>query len=270
MRSCLTILLILGVCALPLAAKEHQPPPKDVIKELIRKSTVQLQAQVQENGDVLLRWHPANQAPSDGIKVVASPKSPQPMYPMDPYVAWLPGTGLSETVVPREKITKLGRGHPVNLRLVFVTKGAHGDLRAHQAISNVVRIEPSGDKALAKDKERDEWAKKDKRPEKWQGKGKDQGAWGGKAKDKEAWGEHAQGKDQQDKDHKEAWADGGDKDPWAGDGVDLVLPEAALVPEPKLDESMSPRERELTMRIHELEKRKRALELRIAQMEAAE
>lgn len=83
-----------------------------------------------------LTWTPANREPSGGIKVTASVDNPQPLYPRDGYVAWLPGAGHSECLIPRHKAVS---AKPRHYRVCSVARNDHGHLLA---ISNVVTVPP--------------------------------------------------------------------------------------------------------------------------------
>jgi hypothetical protein len=112
--------------------------------EIQQRMTVQVQAVPTPQG-LLLRWTPANQAPSDGIKIVASTEHHQPVHGhgLDPVLAWIGGTGHQETLISGADLMRLAQGKDLALRLCFVRVGAHEDPQAHLAYSNVIVVRPS-------------------------------------------------------------------------------------------------------------------------------
>lgn len=74
------------------------PEEPSVIEETSANVSITLSALVQE-GRIILLWTPANQLPSDGIKVSRALDPGFAPDSVDQYTKWLPGTGYSQCVL---------------------------------------------------------------------------------------------------------------------------------------------------------------------------
>ncbi len=90
----------------------------------------------EKDGDLLFSWSPATAQDSGGVKIAYSTTNPEPVYPFDSYIAWLPGSNISSHVVKNAQATaKEARYY----RVCAVMPDNHA---AYSALSNVVKIGP--------------------------------------------------------------------------------------------------------------------------------
>ncbi len=125
--------LVCALCTcLPAMAGKKTPPSAEEIRAL---ETISLSYRVSSSG-LEFSWSPANAEPSGGIKLTCSETNPQPLYPQDGYIAWLPGTGKTSCVVPFDKAMSNQTRH---YRVCSVHKDDHG---RYVALSRVVSVPP--------------------------------------------------------------------------------------------------------------------------------
>lgn len=135
--------LLLLLALTPILVAVERPS----LAEIQAKLTVHITEVKQIDAHHLhLRWDRPNEVPSDGIKVVMSTTTRQPIHGagLDQYVHWVAGTGHTSLNLPIKRIYELSGGQPCWLRLVFVHQDGHEDPRLHVAYSSVIRLELGG------------------------------------------------------------------------------------------------------------------------------
>ncbi len=168
-RTLLASIGILACCSLLWAVSDSSPQPegKKVKKQgakagLASETIKQLQTITlkieQRDGHLHFSWHPAA-AQGSGIKIVYSTTNPEPVYPQDPYVAWLPEAGVSSYVLQNTEAA----AQPAYYRVCAVRLDDHS---VPSALSNVVRVEPVAASAATQQHwQKKQAGKKDRKPE---------------------------------------------------------------------------------------------------------
>lgn len=149
----IALFLLLGLSA--AIAGNYKNTPRPSAAEIAKLQTITLFYKITDEG-LELNWTPANSAPSGGIKITASADQPQPLYPQDGYVVWLPGTGHSSCVIPFRK-ARLSK--PKYFRVCSVKSKNH---REHVALSNVVIVPAVSKKDSGNNKNKSKKYKKPK------------------------------------------------------------------------------------------------------------
>ncbi len=104
----------------------------DQIKAL---QTISLKVE-EKDGDLHFSWSPATSKESGGVKIAYSAINPEPVYPFDSHIAWLPGGGLSSHVI------KNAQGAAKEARYYRICAIMPDNHSAYSALSNVVKVGP--------------------------------------------------------------------------------------------------------------------------------
>lgn len=162
-KALLFLVFIAVIGSAPAGKPHHQSRPDE--KQIKALGTIRLTYKIKD-GNLILKWSPANAEPSAGIKITRSESNKSPLYPYDGYVQWLPGTGHTQSVI---KSQKAADGKSYFYRVCSVKKGDH---RQYTALSNVIRVPaiiPSGKYSAGK-KERTGYSGKSKSDKSYQEK----------------------------------------------------------------------------------------------------
>ena len=116
------LLFCVGMCW-TVSGKESPRPQTILLSSLIR------------NGRIVLLWSPANQHPSDGVKIARAIAPDFSQESIDQYTKWLPGTGYTQCVL----FPSASSAECFYYRVSFVETGKKAQTLA---LSNVVKVEP--------------------------------------------------------------------------------------------------------------------------------